>query len=172
MFWWYDSDSETLHLANSWSSDKAHYLIWQPGVQGSCIWYNHRVINVECDETIILPRHSQGLFYDCRHLTKVDGSKFNTSAARDLTNLFCNCASLTELDLSSWDLTNARFLGSMFKGAGNLEKITASNWYDTYKSTIRVSDNMFKGCISLPEYKDCNTNNLFYAQSKSTGYFE
>ena len=50
-----------------------------------------------------------------------------------MDNIFLNCKSLTSLNLSNFDSSNAMWMNNMFKGCSNLEYINLQNIKETTK---------------------------------------
>ena len=63
------------------------------------------------------------MFYDCLKLTSLDLSNWNTSNVTNMYGMFYDCRSLTSLDLSGWDLTNVTNYSTMFSGCNSLQYI-------------------------------------------------
>ena len=47
-----------------------------------------------------------GTFFDCKKLTSIDLSNFNTRNVTDMNNMFYNCKRLTSLNLNGFDTSN------------------------------------------------------------------
>ena len=86
------------------------------------------------------------MFYNCRNLTSLDVSGFDTSKVTNMRFMFSDCSNLTSLDVSGFDtskVTNMRF---MFYFCSNLTSLDLSG-FDTSKVTD-MSD-MFYYCRNL-----------------------
>ena len=130
------------------------------------------------------------MFCNCKSLTTLDLSNFDTSRVTDMRYMFCGCLKLTSLDLSSFDTSNVTYMRWMFKCCSSLTQLDLSNFdtskvikmYEMFNScskltTIYVSnkwnidnvtesEEMFTGCINLPNYKSYKTkkNNAHYGK--------
>ena len=60
---------------------------------------------------------------DCKSLTSVDLSSFNTQNVTSMTNMFFNCASLTSLDLSNFSGEELHDMTNIFKNCIKLSYI-------------------------------------------------
>ena len=87
-----------------------------------------------------------GMFDNCRSLTSLDVSNWDTSNVTNMDAMFNNCRSLTTLDLSNWDTSNVTNMGSMFWGCNALTSLDISKW-DT--SNVTNMTRMFDSCKSL-----------------------
>ena len=55
------------------------------------------------------------MFNDCKSLTSIDLSRFDTSNATDMKRMFAGCESVTELDVSRFDTSNVKSMFWMFR---------------------------------------------------------
>ena len=69
----------------------------------------------------------EAMFLNCKSLSKIDLSNFNTSSVERLKRMFVNCESLTELDLSNFKTENLVNVETMFSGCKSLKKIDMRN---------------------------------------------
>jgi surface protein len=56
------------------------------------------------------------MFYDCKNITGLDLSNFNTSNVTNMSYMFRGCKNITELDLSSFDTSNVTNMSYTFRG--------------------------------------------------------
>ena len=56
------------------------------------------------------------MFRDCKNLTKLDTSKFDTSNVTNMGSMFSGCNSLKKLDVSGFDTSNVTKMDWMFSG--------------------------------------------------------
>ena len=73
------------------------------------------------------------MFLNCKKLTSLDLSKFNTSNVTDMHSIFNDCSNLTYLDIRNFDFTKVISDSNMFnKVPSNCEIIvkddTAKKW--------------------------------------------
>ena len=85
------------------------------------------------------------MFYNCRSLTYMDVSGWNTENVTDMSWMFAEC-SLTSLDLSSFNTSNVTCIGSMFNNCSSLTSLDLSSWNT---SNVTFMSEVFKGCSSL-----------------------
>ena len=86
------------------------------------------------------------LFSECKLISKLNLSKFDTSCAINMSGMFNGCNSLKELNLSNFKTQNVFNMRRMFNGCKFLESLNLS-YFDT-SNVIDMRD-MFKDCISL-----------------------
>ena len=99
------------------------------------------------------------MFYGCSALTSLDVSNWNTSNVTEMRGMFRECGSLTSLDVSNWDTSNVTDMFLMFYKCSALASLDVSNW-DTSKVT-RMRQ-MFRDCSSLTslDVSDWDTSNV------------
>ena len=100
------------------------------------------------------------MFMNCKALTSLDLSGWNTSNVTDMGSMFGNCGALTSLDLSGWNTSNVTDMNSMFGDCGALTSLDLSGW-----NTSNVTDMgwMFQGCnalISVGDLSGWDTSNV------------
>ena len=86
------------------------------------------------------------MFYNCRSLTSLDLSHFNTSNVTSMSQMFYNCRSLTSLDLSHFDTSNVTNMRGMFYNCNSLTSLDLSGWNT---SKVTSMSQMFSACSSL-----------------------
>ena len=102
------------------------------------------------------------MFYECENLTKINLESFRTQNVEDMRELFCACVSLTHINLSSFDTKNVLDMSEMFYQCKKLTSINLSKF-----NTIKVKDMsfMFSGCENLTEI---NLSNFDTVNLKTT----
>ena len=110
----------------------------------------------------------QKMFYNCKNLSSLDLSNFNTEKVTDMQKMFYNCNKLSSLDLSNFNTEKVTNMSGMFFGCSALTTIYASYNFKTDKVT--VSSNMFGGCTNLKGYDSSKIDHT-YANCSTTGYF-
>ena len=88
----------------------------------------------------------RAMFENCKELTSIDVSNWDTSKVTDMSYMFYYCSKLTQLDASNWDTSQVTRTEGMFYVCSSLTQVDASNW-DTSKVTSMYS--MFSSCSSL-----------------------
>ena len=109
-----------------------------------------------------------GMFEDCRRLTSLDVSHFDTQKVIKMWNMFSGCSGLPSLDVSHFDTQNVTDMGGMFGGCSVLTSLDVSN-FDTQKVTFMSE--MFLGCTSLTslDLKNFNTRKVAYMYEMFSG---
>ena len=103
-----------------------------------------------------------GMFNNCRSLTSLDVSNWDTSNVTNMAAMFSNCESLTTLNLSKWDTSNVIYMSYMFRYCNALTTLDLSNW-DT--SNVTNMNRTFDSCKSLTtvtgiiDMRSCNSSN-------------
>ncbi len=117
------------------------------------------------------------MFTDCKKLTSIDLSHFNTAQVTDMHNMFAWC-DLTYLDLSSFNTAQVTNMSSMFSSCSNLQTIYAGDGWST--SAVTSSSIMFDDCFNLvggkgTAWNSSNPTNKTYAHidggPSNPGYF-
>jgi surface protein len=107
------------------------------------------------------------MFDNCRNLTSIDLSNWDTSNVTSMLSVFNYCTNLTSIDLSNWDTSKVNNMQGVFTYCENLTSIVLSNW-DT--SNVTAMNNMFSYChkltsldlSSLDTSKVTNMDSMFY----------
>ena len=90
------------------------------------------------------------MFYECKHLTSLDISNFDTSKVYDMRWMFDGCISLSTLDLSNFDTSNVTDMAFMFYWSNKLTSLDLSS-FDT--SNVKDMSGMFFLCSELTTIK-------------------
>lgn len=89
----------------------------------------------------------KNMFKDCMALTKIEGLKhLDMSKTEDMSYMFYDCKSLSSLDVSGFDTSNVTDMSYMFNNCSSLTSLNLSN-FDT--SNVTDMTNMFYNCSSL-----------------------
>ena len=88
----------------------------------------------------------QKMFYNCRGLTSLDVSNFDTSNVTYMGDMFAYCSGLTSLDVSNFDTSNVKGMDHMFYNCRHLTNLDVSK-FDT--SNVTDMSSMFKICSGL-----------------------
>ena len=91
-------------------------------------------------------RFMSSMFYNCKNLTSLDLSGFNTSSVLDMSYMFESCSSLTELNLSSFNTSSVTNMSHMFENCTSLTGLNLSS-FDTF--SVEKMGYMFYRCIYL-----------------------
>ena len=86
------------------------------------------------------------LFYDCKYITNIDLSNFNTQNAINMTYMFCGCNSLKNINFSNCNTFKVINMSFIFYGCNSLTNIDLSNFNTKNVTTMSF---MFYGCNSL-----------------------
>jgi len=95
------------------------------------------------------------MFYNCKSITNLNLSNFNTQNVTNMNNMFAICESLTNLNLSNFNTQNVTDMSNMFAFCNSLTNLNLSNF-----NTQNVTDMsyMFSGCNSLTNLNLSNFN--------------
>ena len=112
------------------------------------------------------------MFYNCKALTSLDVTKFNTEKVTNMNRMFSNCSSLTSLNLTKFNTAEVTDMRQMFNECSTLTTIYASDKFVT--TNVEKGSNMFSNCINLKGFIDYKNNSdktdHIFANYK-TGYF-
>lgn len=99
------------------------------------------------------------MFYNCKNLTELNLSTFNTRNVEDMWCMFESCSNLEKLDLSTFDTSKVRDMSCMFSNCEKLEEINLIS-FDT--SNVVYMSGMFRHCKKIGELNlsKFNTNNV------------
>ena len=100
-----------------------------------------------------------GMFYYCNSLTSLNVSGWNTSNVTDMGGMFARCSALTSLDLSGWNTSNVTNMYAMFDNCTKLTSLDVSGWNT---SNVNNMDGMFARCNKLTslDVSGWNTSNV------------
>ena len=114
-------------------------------------------IYVLADEGVIYaPKDSNMLFATMASLKKVDTDKLDVSQTTNMQKMFLNCKALTEIDVSGWNTDSLIQMVAMFAGCESLSShMDLSGW-----NVSKVTDmqQLFSGCSSLTSLNVSNWN--------------
>ena len=79
----------------------------------------------------------RAMFQNCRSLTSVDVSNWNTSSVTDMSYMFQSCTSLTTIDVSKWDVGKVQNMQQAFCKCTSLTTLDISNWDLSSCTTIK-----------------------------------
>lgn len=98
---------------------------------------------------------TDAMFYNCKNITSLDLSNFDTSKVTSMSSMFSDCSNLASLDLSNFDTSKVTAMDGMFSGCNNLASLDLSN-FDT--SNVTSMNGMFSGCSNLTTLDLSNLN--------------
>lgn len=87
-------------------------------------------------------------FSNCRSITSLNLTEWNTEKVTTFYLLFNGCYSLLELDLSTWDVSKVTNMSTTFSNCYSLKRINFDNWITGILTTIY---SIFSNCWSLQE---------------------
>ena len=87
-----------------------------------------------------------GMFYHCTALTSLDVSKLDTSSVTDMSGMFDGCSALTSLDVSGWNTSKVTNMYGMFNLCSAFTSLNMSGWNT---SNVTSMAHMFGQCSSL-----------------------
>ena len=156
----YEVDKQILKIfqegcgGTSGGGEKAKVLTLE--IDDSCIvdgtW------GAESIDTSLMTKFNQ-MFMNCKTLTKLDVSGWNTSNVTDMYSMFYGCSSLQTLDVSGWDTSKLKYMSSVFFSCKSLTQLDVSNWDTSNVTTMRT---MFYHCNALTQLdvSGWNTSNV------------
>ena len=89
---------------------------------------------------------TQCLFYECRDITEIDLSNFDSSNVAKMDNMFYDCPKLQSINFGDFNTSNVIKMFSMFEGCASLTSLNLSS-FNTSK--VESMDYMFYNCSSL-----------------------
>ena len=79
----------------------------------------------------------RSMFFDCKSLTNINFDNFNTQKVTDMSHMFEGCKSLMNFDLSNFNTQNVTNMSQMFSDCKSLKNLNLSN-FNTEKLFIWV----------------------------------
>ena len=111
------------------------------------------------------------MFHQCRSLSKVNVTNWNTKYVNNMCNLFSECKKLNTIEgISNWETDNVINMSSMFYGCSCLNPFPDISKWNT--KNVKDISKMFSGCKSLPDLSKWdlssveNMSNLFSKNSQ------
>ena len=86
------------------------------------------------------------MFFNCKSLTILNTSKWDTSNVTSMSYMFYGCRALTSLDLSTWETSNVVSMDYMFSICTSLVSLDISKWSTPGSIGMTM---MFIQCSSL-----------------------
>ena len=86
------------------------------------------------------------LFDNCKAISEIDLSGFDTSNVVSFSAMFRGCSSLVSINFQNFKTTNAESMDAMFAGCNALKELDIS-MFDT--QNLKIMCNMFADCTSL-----------------------
>ena len=84
----------------------------------------------------------ESMFYDCNELAYLNINNFNTSNTVNMKNMFYNCRKLVFLNLSSFNTSLVKDMTNMFRDCSKLNYLNIGNFNENNQPLI---DDMFRG---------------------------
>lgn len=141
---WFDSDRGTLYIS---TQDPVKRMKLRPDASfefanfGSVITINDEV-DLDTSEAISM----QGMFVDCKSLTEIDVSCWNTEKVKNMRDLFYGCNFLNYVDVSKWNIKNVITMQDMFNSCRSLKKLDIADWNTESLTNLYRT---FSGCSLL-----------------------
>ena len=86
------------------------------------------------------------MFMDCKYITEISFSNFDSSNINKFSEVFKNCERLISINLSDWDISKVTQISSLFD---NCKKLTSIELPDFTKSEINAMNSLFSNCNQL-----------------------
>lgn len=109
------------------------------------------------------------MFYYSDNLETVDLSNSTINGAETLYGMFYYCPNLKSVDISNFGKNNVSNMNGMFGVCTSLENVYVSDQFEVGSETD--SEEMFKYCHKLPNYKNYNFDGT-YAHFNKGGYLK
>ena len=94
----------------------------------------------------ILMKNCSYMFFNCKSITSIDLSLFNTSEVVDMAYMFSGCINLYSINLTSFNTSRVKGMSNMFSECRNLNSIDLSS-FDT--KNVNSMSYMFSNCKNL-----------------------
>ena len=115
----------------------------------------------------IVINSTKGMFYNCKEITEIDMTKFDTSLVTDMSFMFAYCSSLKVLKATNLNTTKVETFQNMFFQCINLESINLESFTNPSATSLY---RMFYGCENLEyiniknfeEKENMNIDEMFY----------
>lgn len=129
-------------------------------------WYDadteNQYIYTAADK-IYMNKNMSNCFYECRSLTSLDLSYFDTSKVTNMNRMFEDCSSLTSLDVSNFDTSNVTDMNYMFSNTHMT--ITYGDTFIAKESDDYIISDYGRGTI---DYYIINPTEGMFSMSTST----
>ena len=89
------------------------------------------------------------LFLDCRNITEIDLSNFNSSSVTQMNEIFKNCFSLTSINFDNFITSKITFMQQVFFDCKNIKTLNLST-FNT--SLVQSMHEMFRGCSNYVRF--------------------
>ena len=109
------------------------------------------------------------MFSNCRNVTKINTSNWNTSKVTDMSFAFHNCTKLTSLDVSSFDTSNVTNMQQTFMTAPSLKELDLSNWNTSKVSNVQAM--FYYTTLQKLDISNFNLGNVNISNSSNISYF-
>ena len=102
------------------------------------------------------------LFQNCKNITFIDLSNFNSTSKNGINGMFEGCTNLESINFSNFDTSNFKNMENLFNGCHNLKSLNLSN-FNT--SSVDTMNQMFNNCknlqsLDLSNFNTSNVNNM------------
>ena len=99
------------------------------------------------------------LFKNCKNITFIDLSNFNSTSKNGMHGMFEGCTNLESINFSNFDTSNFNNMENLFNGCHNLKSLNLSN-FNT--SSVVTMNQMFNNCKNLQslDLSNFNTSNV------------
>lgn len=96
---------------------------------------------------VAAPRNCGELFKDYKRLKSIRfNGAFHTETSTGMREMFADCKELTQLDLSCFDTAGVKTFAGMFKGCGKLTRLELGSFCTAQATDF---SNLFQGCFKL-----------------------
>lgn len=121
------------------------------------------------------------MFYNCKYLTSLDVSKFNTDKVTDMNNMFYYASKVTALDVSGFNTSQVTNMSYMFSNCSIVTQIDCSNWnvgkvtnmnYMFYYCTALSNIWVAKSGVDWEENSDTATGTNMFTNCKALSNYD
>ena len=111
------------------------------------------IIKIKFNKNILFNCYK--MFYQCKYITKIDLSSFNSENITNMSYCFSDCTNLTNINLSHLNAEKVLDMSFIFYNCSNLKDINLSSFKANLLTNMK---NMFSLCLNLKEIDLSNFN--------------
>ena len=136
-----------IYINNAEQNFRKYFVPKEEGIYTIKIMFNIILKNCRC------------LFNDCKNITSIDLTCFDTDNVTNMSNMFSGCKKLIKINFSNFKTSNVIDMSRMFCGCLELKDVNLSH-FDTQKVTDMTG--MFANCLQLKEidFSSFSTRNV------------
>ena len=158
-------------LSSNFSREYHQNITYINGIKNSTI--TNRYYFNEINNTVVLTwnnpiNNCYEMFCDCKNITKIDLSDFDSSQVTRMSKMFFGCSKISSLNLSNLITSSVEHMSHMFYGCSKLSSLNLSNFVT---SNVVHMVSMFNGCslLSSLDLSSFRTANVIDMDSMFSG---